>query len=475
MMAFHVACPITCERICYCPLGFGKKIIKKCFLDDVFKVEQFFNDPWCVKVNKDSQTVQVLVPKVVVPPPAPLPIHIGNSNAAVDVVVVNKEVVESGGGGDGEREEKEMLSLQAKRIALQKQAFEASIAAEEYVRKIESGVLMDDSGEALPDHFREDQGMKVMCRICFDGENEGSEKASRMLACKLCNKKYHRSCLKSWGLHRDLFHLSSWVCSSCRTCEVCRRTGNPTKFMFCKRCDGAHHCYCLQHAQKNVSIGPYLCPKHTKCHSCASNVSGNGPSTKWFLGYTFCDACGRLFVKGNYCPVCLKVYRDTEPTPMVCCDVCQRWVHCQCDGISDDKYLQFQADGNLYYKCAACRGECYKVTGPEDAVQEVWRRRDKADHDLIASLRDAAGLPSEEAFSVSIYSDDEDYNPTVSKNDPGGSLKFSVKGSGLKGTKKKSSKKIYGKKKRISSLATSGEDAHHSFDGHAINDQLSST
>lgn len=29
----------------------------------------------------------------------------------------------------------------------------------------------------------------------------------------------------------------------------------------------------------------------------------------------------------------LQVYRDSESTPMVCCDVCQRWVHCQCDGI----------------------------------------------------------------------------------------------------------------------------------------------
>ena len=28
-----------------------------------------------------------------------------------------------------------------------------------------------------------------------------------------------------------------------------------------------------------------------------------------------------------------QVYRDSESTPMVCCDVCQRWVHCQCDGI----------------------------------------------------------------------------------------------------------------------------------------------
>lgn len=28
---------------------------------------------------------------------------------------------------------------------------------------------------------------------------------------------------------------------------------------------------------------------------------------RWLLGYTCCDACGRLFGKGNYCPVCLKV------------------------------------------------------------------------------------------------------------------------------------------------------------------------
>lgn len=34
---------------------------------------------------------------------------------------------------------------------------------------------------------------------------------------------------------------------------------------------------------------------------------------RWFLGYTCCDACGRLFVKGNYCPVCLKVPFFTPP------------------------------------------------------------------------------------------------------------------------------------------------------------------
>lgn len=96
----------------------------------------------------------------------------------------------------------------------------------------------------------EEQGqsnVNVLCRICFFGENEGSERARRMLSCKNCGKKYHRNCLKSWAQHRgkfigsrvnsglqishilivgiwdlkaDLFHWSSWTCPSCRICEV---------------------------------------------------------------------------------------------------------------------------------------------------------------------------------------------------------------------------------------------------------------
>ncbi|KAJ4979101.1 hypothetical protein NE237_009881 [Protea cynaroides] len=426
-MAFHVACPITCQRICFCTLGFPQKLHsekgRKDFLKEVFRVEEFLSDPWSVRA-RDKGTVQVLVPRIV---------------ASTPVVTVVPDVVGVGvGGGDGDGEE---MSAQTKRVALQKKAVAASLAAEDYARRFETGDLADASKETGQDIVAEEQGastINVMCRLCFYGENEGSERAMRMLACKICSKKYHRNCLKSWAQNRDLFHWSSWACPSCRTCEICRRTGDPNKFMFCKRCDGAYHCYCQQPPHKNVSTGPYLCPKHTRCHSCGSNVSGSGLSTRWFLGYTCCDACGRLFVKGKYCPVCLKVYRDSESTPMVCCDVCQRWVHCDCDGISDEKYLQFQADKNLYYKCAACRGDCYQLKDLDDAVQELWRRRDEADRDLIASLRAAAGLPSqEEIFSISLYSDDEENGPV------GRSIKFSVKGLGDKTPK---NNKEYGKK-----------------------------
>ncbi|KAJ0982666.1 hypothetical protein J5N97_010921 [Dioscorea zingiberensis] len=430
-MAFHVACPITCRRICECELGNAGVGVGEGFLEEVARVEEFLKDPWVVRAGggggdgREVGTVQVLVPKVVVTPPLPAPV-----------------AVEDGGddGGAG------AASVVARRAAMQRQAVAASMAAEDYVRRLEAGGAADAPGETVSNVDREDQGAltpKIMCRICFSGEDAGTEKATKMLSCKTCDKKYHRSCLKIWAEYRDLFHWSSWACPSCRTCEVCRRGGDPTKLMYCKRCDGAYHCYCQQPPHKNVSHGPYLCPKHTKCHSCGSTVSGNGLSTRWFLGYTCCDACGRLFVKGNYCPVCLKVYRDSESTPMVCCDVCQQWVHCVCDGISDEKYQQFQADGNLYYKCAACRGDCYQVKDIDDAVRELWRRRDKADRDLIANLRAAVGLPSqEEIFALSPFSDDEETSPAVLKNDHGRSLKFSVKGLGDKTTK---NSKEYGK------------------------------
>ncbi|XP_031273749.1 uncharacterized protein LOC116132240 isoform X1 [Pistacia vera] len=464
-MAFHVACPITCKRICFCTLGFPRSVqsakARNDFLHEVVLVEQFLDDPWGkIRVSKEGSTVQVSVPELPQPPPPP----------QQPVVVDGPSVAAA--AADAAEEAAAAVSAQTKRVALQRKAAAAMVAAEDYARRFESGDIALASKEVAG----EEQGQSnanVMCRLCFVGENEGSERARRMLSCKSCGKKYHRNCLKNWAQNRDLFHWSSWKCPSCRTCEICRRTGDPNKFMFCRRCDGAYHCYCQHPPHKNVSSGPYLCPKHTRCHSCGSNVPGNGLSVRWFLGYTCCDACGRLFVKGNYCPVCLKVYRDSESTPMVCCDVCQRWVHCQCDGISDERYLQFQVDGNLQYKCPTCRGDCYQVRDLEDAVRELWRRKDMADRDLIASLRAAAGLPTDdEIFSISPYSDDDENGHTVLKNEYGRSLKLSLKGLVDKSPKKekehgkKWSNKKYPKKKGYPTSLASRTEPQQSYEEH---------
>ncbi|XVE74214.1 hypothetical protein DITRI_Ditri11bG0180900 [Diplodiscus trichospermus] len=333
----------------------------------------------------------------------------------------------------------------------------------------------------------------------------GSERARKMLSCRNCGKKYHRSYLKLWAQHRVLY-----IWHDCRFISLefldlpllSDMRGDPTRLMFCKRCDGAYHCYCQHLLHKNVSFGPYLCPKHTRCHSCGSNVPGNGLSVRWFLGHTCCDACGRLFVKGNYCPVCLKGQNGwLNSSRFLYNAICMSCFLANTNTLvkqastlflvysshtsfgssrsfmkeifcSDEKYLQFQVDGNLQYKCATCRGECYQVTDLEDAVQELWRRRDRADRDLIASLRAAAGLPTqEEIFSLSPYSDDDEAGFVMLKNELGRSLKFSLKGIADKSPKKNkeyikksSSKKNTEKKEYQASLISKGE-SQLSFEG----------
>lgn len=114
-----------------------------------------------------------------------------------------------------------------------------------------------------------------------------------------------------------------------------------------------------------------------------------------------------------------------------------------------------------------------QVRNLEEAVQELWRRRDEADKDLIANLRAAVGLPSqEEIFSISPFSDDEENGPAVLKNEYGRSLKFSLKGLAEKSPKKikdygkKSSNKKNSKKKGNLVSPAGGTDAHQSFEGH---------
>lgn len=101
------------------------------------------------------------------------------------------------------------------------------------------------NGEDHHDHH----SARITCHMCYIVEVGKSERA-KMLPCKCCGKKYHRTCLMSWAQHRgifffigesviclwfffldsycvffffllaDLFDWSSWACPYCRTCEV---------------------------------------------------------------------------------------------------------------------------------------------------------------------------------------------------------------------------------------------------------------
>lgn len=114
-----------------------------------------------------------------------------------------------------------------------------------------------------------------------------------------------------------------------------------------------------------------------------------------------------------------------------------------------------------------------QVKDLEDAVKELWRRRDKVDRDQIASFRAAAGLPTQEdIFSISPYSDDEENGPVVMKNEFGRSLKLSLKGLVDKSPKKnkdygkKSYSKVSVKKKGYQGSIGGNTEPNQSFDGH---------
>jgi hypothetical protein len=82
-------------------------------------------------------------------------------------------------------------------------------------------VSRNDSGEPLgADELTEGLMPQVTCGLCGIRETIGSAKAGRMLSCQACKKQYHRKCIKQWADYRDLFNWASWVCGSCRSCEV---------------------------------------------------------------------------------------------------------------------------------------------------------------------------------------------------------------------------------------------------------------
>ncbi|KAG0598525.1 hypothetical protein M758_12G081400 [Ceratodon purpureus] len=422
-MAFHVACPFTCRKICSCTLGMPAPLRTQSgqheFLQKTSALQNLLANPRLM-LGGGPEYVEILVPPLPNQPKKNLedqgaePLDdSGDDGLTKRAGTRRKATFSIVSQADASVRSSHSKKLEAAKYA-SRQLASREASANGWADRERAGMSMrggPDEELRGVDHL-ESLVPQVVCGLCGCGEAIGSDKAGRMLSCQTCRKQYHRKCIKHWADHRDLFNWASWTCGSCRTCEVCSRTGDPNKLMFCKRCDHAHHATCLQPPLKHVPKGPFVCPKHVRCTSCSTTVPGGGVSSKWFLSYSLCDACGRLFTRGKYCPICLKVYRDSEPAPMVCCDVCEHWVHCECDGISDEKYEEFQVNSQLRYTCASCRGECYKVADVDDAAIEVWRRKDIRDAAQIAEFRAAAVLPSQEEIAKAYpSSDEEDRDP----------------------------------------------------------------
>lgn len=134
---------MTCSRrICDCELGFGAAPGLEALAVEIDALEEFLRDPWAVRPAADEEeeedgekgVVQVWVPRVVPALTAP-------SVVADDV-----------GAGD-----------EVKRAVLQRQALAASLAAEDYVRRLEAG------GAAVSSHSESGMiGFRDVIQAKFD-------------------------------------------------------------------------------------------------------------------------------------------------------------------------------------------------------------------------------------------------------------------------------------------------------------------
>ncbi|KAF2540293.1 hypothetical protein F2Q68_00029861, partial [Brassica cretica] len=98
----------------------------------------------------------------------------------------------------------------------------------------------------------------------------------------------------------------------------------------------------------------------------------------------------------------------------------------------------------------------------QDAVQELWKKKDMVDAELVASLRAAAGLPTdEEIFSISRFSDDEENGPVS-----GRSVKLSIKGLVDKSPKKSKEYRKHASKKGHHAKSEPQQDSevHHGME-----------
>lgn len=127
-----------------------------------------------------------------------------------------------------------------------------------------------------------------------------------------------------------------------------------------------------------IPTGSWLCALCAECHGCGGKEIEDvknaakyrhavAPSTERhkFPVYlaTFCNKCHRHFDEDRFCPVCLKTYsgeddggnNEEEDNDMVCCDLCDRWIHTGCDErLTPERYQKLVDNPKAKYQCPLC-------------------------------------------------------------------------------------------------------------------------
>ncbi|KAJ1861521.1 Structural maintenance of chromosomes protein 5 [Coemansia sp. RSA 989] len=191
------------------------------------------------------------------------------------------------------------------------------------------------------------KGTPQLCTAC------GSAGSSKLFACHGCGDRYHDFCIRT--LSSQPFISPKLLCPACRVCAQCFMAGGSEladDLLQCDQCGVCVHAQCS--AQQSVhrdglagivreSGGRWKCDSCICCLECGFVMAdiANGESKLsdwqqrvcWMHDFSVCGQCAQQIDRGKVCPECIATYANCQVgnSSMVCCDICQFWVHVDCD------------------------------------------------------------------------------------------------------------------------------------------------
>ncbi|XP_041102786.1 histone-lysine N-methyltransferase 2C-like isoform X5 [Polyodon spathula] len=193
-----------------------------------------------------------------------------------------------------------------------------------------------------PEHIEQATGRskdEANCALC-DSPGDLLDQ----LFCTSCGQHYHGMCL---DIGVTPLKRAGWQCPDCKVCQTCKNPGEDSKMLVCDTCDKGYHTFCLQPVMDSIPTNSWRCKNCRVCEQC-----GTRTSFQWHHNCLLCDNCYQQKDMGLSCPLCGKAIHPDSQKDMLCCQMCKRWIHLDCDRQAENETSVLLKDG---YVCTVCK------------------------------------------------------------------------------------------------------------------------
>lgn len=214
-----------------------------------------------------------------------------------------------------------------------------------------------------------------------------------------------------------IYSHAPWFCNNCVTCSTCPSKSSSCNeiveggqlkgetellkdsFVSCRHCGKVSCLVCYNFepiSNGSIELGKfeklrnYSCSDCLSCINCGLNTNINGPSqlknrrrsvsivskpskdqpVLLYDDFTLCRPCYLSNQTCATCPRCHQIYHSLTDhydfgvapfnsefslCPMVSCDECASWTHCQCEGIDSEEYERLGTSNDAKFICVNCK------------------------------------------------------------------------------------------------------------------------